>query len=142
MYFDVLLTHNRYTLLDRSAGTLIDEAGKCGTAVVNAGVFGGGILAKGPKAIPRYEYRPALSQVLQAAERIEACCLSYGVPLGAAALQFSTKDLRVTSTVVGISRPERIDETVALLETSVPLELWEELELLVPERQFWLDPEG
>ncbi|MDQ3541784.1 MAG: aldo/keto reductase, partial [Chloroflexota bacterium] len=53
------------------------------------------------------------------------------VPLGAAALQFSLRDPRITSTIVGMSRPERIDETIALAEQQVPDACWEEL-LAVP----------
>ena len=40
--FDVLLSHNRYTLLDRSAGDLFTRAAGMGLGVVNAAVFGGG----------------------------------------------------------------------------------------------------
>jgi predicted choloylglycine hydrolase len=37
-----------------------------------------------------------------------------------------------------VSRPNRIDETLALYQTLVPDELWEELEELVPGPQYWL----
>ncbi len=45
--FDVLLTHSRYSLVDRSADETIDVARERGVAVVNAAVLGGGILAVG-----------------------------------------------------------------------------------------------
>src|ERR1044072_9442283 len=45
--FEALITHNRWTLIDRSAGDLIDEAVDLGIGVVNGAPFGGGILAKG-----------------------------------------------------------------------------------------------
>ena len=136
--FDVLLTHNRYTLLDRSAEDLINKAKECGTSVVNAAVFGGGILAKGVAKLPKYGYEPAPQPVLDAVTTMERCCAKRGVALSAAALQFSTRDLRISSTVVGVSRPNRIDETLALYQTLVPDELWEELEELVPGPQYWL----
>ncbi len=52
------------------------------------------------------------------------------MPLAAAALQFSARDPRVTSTVVGVSAPSRIAETARLLTQHVPEELWAELALL------------
>jgi D-threo-aldose 1-dehydrogenase len=54
-------------------------------------------------------------------------CERYGVPLGAAALQFSLRDARITSTVVGMSRPERIAQTLELARRQLPDDLWAEL---------------
>jgi D-threo-aldose 1-dehydrogenase len=67
-------------------------------------------------------------------------CREHGVPLAAAALQFSMKDPRVVSTIVGLSRPERVEQTLELAAHPVPDELWPRLEALVPEEQ--RDPEG
>jgi D-threo-aldose 1-dehydrogenase len=49
------------------------------------------------------------------------------VPPGAAALQFSLRDPRVTSTICGVSRPERVKETLDWAEWPIPDALWEEL---------------
>lgn len=43
--FDVLLNHNRFTLVDRSATALFEEARSRGMGVFNAAPFGGGVLA-------------------------------------------------------------------------------------------------
>ncbi|GAA0303511.1 aldo/keto reductase [Kineococcus aurantiacus] len=136
--FSVVLNHNRWTLLDRSAGPLLDDCAASGTAFLNGAPFGGGILAKGPAAVPRYCYGPASPELLRAAERIEAACARHGVPLAAAALQDSLREPRVTSTVVGSSRPERLDQTLALAAHPVPDELWTELADLVPPKEHWL----
>jgi len=56
-----------------------------------------------------------------------AACARHDVPLAAAAVQFSLRDPRVVSTVVGVSRPERVDRLVELARTPIPPELWEEL---------------
>jgi D-threo-aldose 1-dehydrogenase len=136
--FEVVLTHNRYTLLDRSAGPLLDVAVKEEVAVVNAAVFGGGILAKGSASSDRYAYRSAPPEVLAAARAMEAACARHGVPLVAAALQFSVRDERVSSTVVGFSRPERVDECVEQLALDIPPELWSELDLHTPAANHWL----
>jgi D-threo-aldose 1-dehydrogenase len=136
--FEVLITHNRWTLLDRSAGGLIDAAVEQGVAVVNAACFGGGILVKGSAGSDRYAYRTAHPEVLAAVRAMEAACARHGVPLAAAALQFSLRDPRIASTVVGFSRPERVDECVAQAGTAIPDELWPELEALVPSSERWL----
>lgn len=136
--FQVALTHNRWTLLDRSAGPLLDDCAAAAVAVLNAAPFGGGILAKGPAQSPRYAYRPATQPVRDAAFAMEQACARYGVPLAAAALQYSLRQPRVTSTVVGMSRPERYDQVMALAALPVPEDLWEEIDALVPGREHWL----
>jgi D-threo-aldose 1-dehydrogenase len=65
--------------------------------------------------------------MLEQARQMEAACQRYGVPLAAAALQFSLRDSRITSTIVGISRPERLAQTVELAQHPIPTELWTEL---------------
>ena len=47
--------------------------------------------------------------------------------LAAAALQFSMRDARITSTVVGMTRPERITQTLDLVHQTIPEEAWERL---------------
>ncbi|MEU1301123.1 MULTISPECIES: aldo/keto reductase [Streptomyces] len=124
-HFDVLLTHNRWTLVNRTADRLIDSAVERGMGVVNAAVFGGGILAAGTKASNRYGYREAPEELLRAIRRVEALCQEAGIPLSAAAVQFSTRDPRIASTVVGVSRPARIAESVAAVELDIPSGLFD-----------------
>jgi len=122
--FEVVITHNRYTLLNRIAEQLIAEATRLGVAVLNAAPYGSGILAKGPDAYPRYAYQDAAKSLVERARRVVALCRRYDVPLAAAALQFSLRDPRIVSTVVGVSRPERVAETVTLAAYPIPDELW------------------
>ena len=126
--FSVAISHNRYTLLNTEANTFWDACQQHGVAAVNAAPYGSGILAKGPSAYPRYMYGDASMEFLERAHKLETICKSYGVPLAAAALQFSLRDPRITSTIVGMSRPERLAETIALTQYALPAELWTELE--------------
>lgn len=137
--FEVVLTHNRWTLVDRSADELIGLAHERGVAVVNAAVFGGGILARGTAQTTSYAYRQAPPEVIARIRAMERVCDRHGVPLAAAALQFSLRDPRIASTVVGFSRPERVAETLRSASWSVPDELWGELEQLAVPRRYWLD---
>jgi D-threo-aldose 1-dehydrogenase len=126
--FAALETHNRYTLLNRSAGPLLDIAARRGMAVVNAAPYGSGMLAKGPDAYARYAYQDAPASLVERARGLAEICQEYGVPLAAAALQFSLRDPRITSTVVGMTRPERLAQTVELAGIAIPDELWPRLD--------------
>jgi D-threo-aldose 1-dehydrogenase len=126
--FEAVITHNRYTLLNQSAAPLIDMAHQRGLGVLNAAPYGSGLLAKGPRAYPRYAYTDAPGELVRRAEAIEAVCQEYGVPLAAVALQFSLRDPRITSTIVGMSRPERLAQTLQLASLSLPDALWSRLE--------------
>ena len=126
--FSAVETHNRFTLLNRSAGPLLDVAVRLGVAVVNAAPYGSGMLAKGPDAFARYAYQDAPAALIERARRLAAICQEHGVPLAAAALQFSLRDPRVTTTVVGMTRPERIAQTVELAHHPIPDELWSKLD--------------
>lgn len=136
--FDVVIGHNRYTLLNTAAGGFWDLCTRHGVAALNAAPYAGGLLAAGPDAYPRYVYRPASPEILARARRIAQLCTRHGVPLAAAALQFSLRDRRITSTIVGMSRPELIAETVRLAQYPIPDELWDELAAIPRETR---DPE-
>jgi len=136
--FEVVLSHNRYTLLDRSAEPLFRSAADRGLGVLNAAPYGGGMLSKGPGVQPKYAYGSPDDRIRQAAEAMEAACRRYGVPLAAAALQFSLRSELIDSTIVGVSSPVRITETLELASVVIPDELWPELEQLTPPQQLWL----
>ena len=125
--FDAVIHHNRYTLLNRSAEPLIEAAAARGMAVLNAAPYGSGVLAKGPDAYPRYAYQQASDEMIDRVRRFATIAERHGVPLPAVALQFSTRDPRQTVTIVGMSRPERLAETVRYITTPIPDALWDEI---------------
>jgi D-threo-aldose 1-dehydrogenase len=128
--FEAVITHNRYTLLDRSAEPLLDVAADRGVALLNAAPYGSGILAKGPDSYARYAYREAPQGMVEKVRKMQEACREFGVPLAAAALQFSLNEPRVVSTIVGVSRPERVGQTLDLAAHQIPGELWERLNSL------------
>jgi D-threo-aldose 1-dehydrogenase len=140
--FEVVLTHNRYTLLDRSAQTLFRTAYERGIGVLNAAPYGGGMLAKGPERQTKYAYRERDGAITNAAAAMRAAAYRAGVPPAAAALQYSLRAPFIHSTVVGVSAPHRVEETLQLASLPIPQALWEELETLVPTAELWLDPPG
>jgi D-threo-aldose 1-dehydrogenase len=128
--FEAVITHNRYTLVNRTAEPLLGVAAERGMAALNAAPYGSGILAKGPDAYARYEYREAPQEMVEQVRAMERACQEFDVPLAAAALQFSLRDPRVDSTIVGISRPDRVGQTLELAIHPIPDVLWEELDSL------------
>lgn len=135
--FDVVQTHNRFTLLDRTSESLITVAGELGLGVINAAPYGGGLLADNSGRIESYGYRPLSAALTHARDAMRAACARFGVPLAAAALQFSTRDPRIHTTIVGMSRPGRASATRELLDTPIPDELWSELNNLTPPQAEW-----
>jgi D-threo-aldose 1-dehydrogenase len=125
--FDAIITHNRFTLANRNAEEMLTFCATREIAVLNAAPYAGGVLAKGSADYHRYVYQEASDAALAPIRRIEAICARHGVPPGAAALQFSMRDPRVVSTVCGVSRPERVGETLGWASFPIPEACWAEL---------------
>ncbi len=129
--FTALITHNRYTLLDQTANPLLDAAHKRGMAVLNAAPYGSGMLAKGPDANTRYCYQEAPPHMIAQTRALQAACERHGVSLRAAALHYSLRDPRIHSTIVGMTKAERLQQAVDDANTIVPDALWPELDALI-----------
>lgn len=137
--FEVLLVHNRWSLVDHSAEALIEKALSAELAVINAAIYGGGILANPQGGLRKYGYRDAPAEMLEAVAQMDKACREYGIDLSTAALQHSVNDPKITGTVVGFSKPARVDQLVAALETEIPAELTARLAALMPDRTHWLE---
>jgi D-threo-aldose 1-dehydrogenase len=127
--FDVLITHNRHTLVNRNAEPMLQLAMERGITVFNAAPYASGALSKGPSH-GRYVYQEATEEMMQPVHRIAGICARHDVPMGAVALQFSLRDPRVTTTICGVSKPERVQETRDWAAWPIPEALWEELRAL------------
>ena len=125
--FDVMITHNRFMLTNRHAEEMIDLAISRGTAVLNAAPYAGGVFAKGSADYPRYVYQKASDSMLDPVRAVEAVCARHDISPGAAALQFSMRDPRIASTICGVSKPERVAQTLEWAAAPIPDEAWAEL---------------
>ena len=128
--FALAISHNRFTLLNQEADPFWNVCQQHHVAALNAAPYGSGILVKGPSLYPRYMYDQASERYVERAFKIEEICQYYDVPLGAVALQFSLRDPRIVSTIVGVSKPERLEETIAFAEIAIPDELWQDIAVL------------
>lgn len=137
--FDVVLVHNRYTLLNRSAHDVFALASARGMTVFNAAPYAGGVLAKGSGKLKRITYQLVDDAALAPVKRIEAACAAYDAAPGAVALQFSMGNAHLGSTIVGVSRPERVRQTLAWATDEIACDLWSDLKDLPFDT---LDPEA
>lgn len=127
--FDVVLSHNRFTLVDRSAEPTFVRARELGMTVFNAAPFGGGTLANGSDTYGYHAMPPAFAAHLS---RVRELAGEWSVDLAAAALQFSLRHPLVDTTVVGVSSRERLAALPALIEAAVPDGFFEAVERLGP----------
>lgn len=128
--FDTLISHNRWTILNRQADEMFDYAHEQGMAILNAAPYAGGVLAKGSAVMPRLTYQEVSEDSLAPVRAVEALCATHGISPGALALQFSIRDPRITSTIVGVSKPERITQTLNWASEEISDAVWEEVAAL------------
>jgi D-threo-aldose 1-dehydrogenase len=134
---DCVLVAGRYTLLDQSAVPVIRQCADRGIAYLAAGVFNSGVLAR-PAEGAWYDYAPAARPLVDRALDIERVCRRHGVTLRAAALHFVLAQPDVTVVIVGMAAPAEVDENVAVVEATVPDDLWTDL----VEQGLLVAPEG
>ncbi|WP_285028494.1 aldo/keto reductase [Plantibacter sp. ME-Dv--P-122b] len=138
-WFQALITHNRFTLVDRSSDALLTQAAAAGLGVLNAAPYGGGLLTSWPVRTTRYAYSTAPASMLEAVDRIGRLCDEAGVPLAAAALQWSLRDPRITGTIVGMERLEDYTRTLDLAALPIDDALWAAIEAVELDRSTWQD---
>ena len=122
---DAFLLAGRYTLLDheRALERLMPACEAKKVDIVVGGPYSSGVLAGGSY----FEYAPASPEILAKVQKIRALCEQYTIPIKAAALHFSLAHPASAAIIPGASRPERIAEDHAALNSSIPDEFWVDL---------------
>jgi D-threo-aldose 1-dehydrogenase len=123
---DCVLLAGRYSLLDQSGATLLEQCAARGVDVVIGGVFNTGILVD-PEANPTYDYAAASSAVVEHARRIQAVCASHGTALGAAALQFAMRHPAVTTVLIGARSAAEVELDVSYAAAPIDDAVFDEL---------------
>ena len=126
--FDCMLLAGRYTLLDQSAlDDCIPIAEKKNIGIILGGVFNSGILAKGVGENITYFYDTIPEEVKDRYLKIAKICANYNVPVPAAAIQFSYSNKLISSMILGMDRPEQIQQNLDFLNFNIPDDLWSDL---------------
>ncbi|MDP9028347.1 MAG: aldo/keto reductase, partial [Actinomycetota bacterium] len=127
--FDAFLLAGRYTLLDNdgAATGLFPICEERGISIVIGGPYSSGVLASGAVAGATFDYSIASEEVLGRVTAMAAVCERHGVPLPAAALQFSGAHPVVASVIPGCRDADEVRDAVAWSALEIPAELWSEL---------------
>jgi D-threo-aldose 1-dehydrogenase len=124
--FDIFMIAGSYTLLNQSAASeLLPFCYKQGISVAVAAPFAAGVLAAD------IETRTSMAlpfETVQKINALEAVCRRHGIPLAAAALQFSSMHPAVKTVVTGFRSVEEVKRADDLSKISIPRELWSEME--------------
>jgi len=126
---DIVMLAGRYTLLEQeSLDDLMPLCAERGVAVVAAGVFNSGLLARpDPGPDTKYDYAAAPPKLVQRARAIAAVCERHGTTLPAAALNFPLSHPSVVSVCVGARSAGQLERNAALFDEPIPADLWSEL---------------
>lgn len=128
---DAVMIAGRYTLLNREAETeLLPECARRGVAVLAAGAFNGGLLARGAGPAARFNYRPAPDAILGRLRQLESLASSWQVDLATAAVGFVLRHPTVTSLVTGAMSPIEITANVQAIDHVVPEGFWAAVDTL------------
>jgi len=124
---DCILLAGRYTLLDRTGAQLLQRCVERGVEVIAGGVFNSGLLAN-PSVGATFDYAAAPAELVARAQRLQAVCEQFGVPLPAAAIQFVGRHPAITMTLVGARSVAEIEADVTYAELEIDPSLWAALE--------------
>lgn len=115
-YRDTLLDH------EHALQRLMPAAEAKGIQIVIGGPYSSGILAGGS----HFEYADASPEILAKVAKVKALAQRHGVPIKAAALQFSLAHPAAVSVIPGASKPDRIKEDHDALKAKIPDDFWHE----------------
>jgi hypothetical protein len=115
----------RYTLLDHEHALqrLMPTAAAEGVDIFIGAPYNSGVLAGGI----RFDYQNAPAAISAKVARITDIAQRHGVPIKAAALQFWLAHPATAAVIPGGSRPDRIAEDYAALNTKIPDDFWHEM---------------
>lgn len=119
--WDVFLLAGRYTLLEQtSLEPFLTTCIERGASVVCGGPFNGGALM----GTGTWNYAKAPQEIIDKVRALEAVCNEFGVPIGAAALQFPLAHPAICNVLPGPKSPEELEGILAWWRTPIPGELW------------------
>lgn len=125
---DIVMVAGRWTLVDQSAASLLDDCDAAAVTVVAAAPFNSGLLSRRePTENALFDYGPAPADVLEVARACARACERRGTELPAAALQFPVRSPAVGGVVAGMRTPAQVNLNVAWLDAEIDERLWAEL---------------
>jgi D-threo-aldose 1-dehydrogenase len=134
---DFFIIAGPYTLLNTSAmRKFLPMCEERGISVITGAPYASGLLAAPDDPNITYMYNPPSKEILDRALRLKAISEEHGVPLAAAAIQFTLAHPTVAAVIPGARSPEEATQNSELVRTPVPDAVWETFK-----KEGLLDPE-
>jgi D-threo-aldose 1-dehydrogenase len=122
---DAVMVAGRWTLIDRSAGPLLDACAERGVSVVAAAPFNSGLLAQPwPPDDAHFDYGPAPAAILDQARDLARTCARQGITLPHAAMRFPLRHPAVACVVPGVRTVAQARSAAAWAVADLPEETW------------------
>lgn len=126
---DVVLSYCHYSLNDTTLLDLLPLFERQGTGLINASPLSMGLLSS--RDVP--DWHPASEEIKAACRRAAEHCRSKGEDIAKLAIQFSTANEQIPTTLVSTATPENIRNNISWTEEAVDEQLLQEvLEILKP----------
>ena len=120
---DTVLSYCHYELNDTALLGLLPALERRGVGVMNASPLGTGLLSS--RGTP--DWHPAPERVKRACARAAAHCSQVGADLAKLAIQFSVRESRIPTTLVGTASPRNIQKNLRWIEEPIDEELLAEV---------------
>lgn len=116
---DFVLSYCRYSLQNNELRTLFTLLEERGVGVISAAPLAMGLL--GGYTLP--DWHPATPLMRDCADKAAEICARNNTTLARLALQFALREPRITSTLVGMSNPQTLQENLSALQATPNEEL-------------------
>ncbi|MCL5999534.1 MAG: aldo/keto reductase [Chloroflexi bacterium] len=127
-HFDMVLTYGDYNLLNQSAAAdILPTAEQHHVAVFNAMVVEYGLLSGRDPLVVTAQRKDQHPDKVQKARALWEWAQSHHIDLLSVALQYSARDPRIASTLVGAARPEEIEADLQAFAQPIPDTVWTDL---------------
>jgi L-galactose dehydrogenase len=116
---DAALVHNHYCLNDDSLLELMPKAKEKGIGIINASPFASGLLTdRGPA-----DWHPANAEERAIFANAAKICQEYGISISQLAMQFSSQNPDIPTTMFSSSNPKSVLRNIEWSEIPLDLEL-------------------
>ncbi|PCJ70576.1 MAG: pyridoxal 4-dehydrogenase [Rhodobiaceae bacterium] len=135
--WDCFLLAGRYTLLEQEPlNGFFDRCAENNIDLILGGVFNSGILATGTASDAKYDYGAAPASLKARVQALNEVCLTHGVVMPAAAMQFPAAHPGIASIVAGLGTPSEVAVALENFQAPIALEFWIDLKKagLLPEK--------
>jgi len=125
---DIILLAGRYTLLDHSGlDEFLPVCVESDVKITIGGPYNSGILARDLSKPVTFNYEQAPGHLVEQARKLTDICVSHGIDLKAAALQFVLAHPAVATAVPGAQSTAELEQNIAMVQQDIPSAVWSDM---------------